>query len=107
MRRRNDRAPAKEASQCILYELLACGIKGRGRLVEQDDRRIAKKRPRDRQTLALPAREFKPSFADDRLEPFRKLPDELGAVGRFGGGIDLVVGGVRPAIPQVLQDRAM
>ena len=107
MRRRNDRAPAKEASQCILYELLACGIKGRGRLVQQDDRRIAKKRPCDRQTLALPAREFKPPFADDGLESFRKPQDELGAVRRFGGGIDLGVGGVRSAIPQVLQDRAM
>src|SRR5436305_1254636 len=102
MRRRNDRAPAKEASQCILYELLACGIKGRGRLVQQDDRRIAKKRPCDRQTLALPAREFKPPFADDGLESFRKPPDELGAVRRFGGGIDLGVGAGRSAAGQLV-----
>ena len=51
----------------ILHQPLGFGIERRGRLVEQDDRRVLDQRARDRDALALPARELQPVLADRRV----------------------------------------
>ena len=47
--------------------MLGFGIERRGRLVEQDQRRILDQRARDRDALALAARKAQPALADQRV----------------------------------------
>ena len=72
----HDRRPALHQRFQALHDLgLARSVETRRRLVEDEDRRIAKDRPRDRDPLSLPAR-----------EPDAALP-ELGVV-PVGQGLD-------------------
>ena len=55
MRHHNGGAPAHERGKGVLHELLAFGIERARRFVEHGHRAIGQKRPRDRDTLTLPA----------------------------------------------------
>ena len=48
--------PARQPLHRLLHRALALGVERARRLVEQQDRRVAQDRPRDRQPLALAAR---------------------------------------------------
>ena len=77
-----------------------------GRLVENQDRRVANDRARDRDALALTAGQRHAALADHRGVAVRHLDDELVRVGQFGGAdrvFDLRVG---LAVGDVLPDRA-
>ena len=53
------------------------GVQGRGRLVQDDDRRVPQDRPGDRDPLPLPAGQVRAALADVRVEPVRQPGGEL------------------------------
>ena len=53
----------------LLDQPLAFRVERAGRFVEQQDRRIAQQGPRNRQALALPAREPRPALSQKGVEP--------------------------------------
>ena len=88
-----------------LHQRLALGIERGGRLVEQEQRRVAQDRARDRDALALAAGERDAALADRRLETLRQAVDEFGRQRKLGGALDLGVARVRPAEADVVGDR--
>ena len=91
----------------LLDERLALGVHRGERLVEHEDRRIAQERARDRDTLALAAREADPPLADDGGVALGQPRDELVGVGGARGGLELGRRRVGLAHPQVLLDGAV
>ena len=65
------RAVEHQRGQRVLHQPLRLGIERRGRLVEDQDRRVLQQRPRNRQPLALPAREPLAALADRGLVAVR------------------------------------
>ena len=70
---------------------LGFGVERRGRLVEQQDRRVLQHRARDRDALPLPAREPHAVLADQRVVALRQFADEAVGGGGSRGGLDLGV----------------
>lgn len=66
-------------------------------LVRNEDLRLLQERPRDREPLALPARELSTARTDLRVKAARERVDEA-AVGEAGGLLDLGAGGRRAAV---------
>ena len=91
------------ASRIISSEF---AVERRGGLVEQQQRRVLEERARDGDALALAAGEFHAALADDGAHAGRQLFDEV-AARRDRSFEHLVVGRVRPAVADVLHDRAM
>src|ERR1044072_6186659 len=52
--------------QPLLHGALGGAVERRGRLVEEDDRSVLEKRPRDRDALLLPAGKLLPLLSDRR-----------------------------------------
>jgi hypothetical protein len=63
------RASLHQPLERLLHQPLAFGVERAGRLVEQQDRRVAQQRAGDRDALALPAREPRPALAEEGVEP--------------------------------------
>ena len=61
------------------------GVKGRGGLVENQDRRVLQDRPGDGDPLAFAAGEPGAAFADDGIETLRQIVDEIEGMGRLRG----------------------
>ena len=59
--------PLQSSAMRLLHVALGFGIERRGRLVEQDDRRILDQRARDGDALALAAGELQAVLADRRV----------------------------------------
>src|SRR5437870_779911 len=74
-----------EAIDRLLHQALRLGVEGAGRLVEDQDRRVAQQGPRDRDALALPAGEPRAPLAQQRVVSLRKLGDELVRVRGLAG----------------------
>ena len=70
--------------QVLLDDLLALGVERRGRLVEDQDPRIADQRAGDGDALALAARQVGAALLDDRVVAVRELEDELVRAGKLG-----------------------
>ena len=70
-------AVAREALEGGAYGGLADGIQMRGGLVEDQHGRVLEERARDRDALALAARELRAPLADDRVEPIGQGPHQL------------------------------
>src|SRR5262249_14979831 len=68
MRDRDQGAPVHQLAQRIADRLLAIGVERRGRLVEQQDRRVLEEGAGDGDALALPARELDAAVADEGVE---------------------------------------
>src|SRR5688572_31289374 len=102
MRDDDGRAVAHQPLERLLYQSLALRIERARRLVEQQDRRVAQDRTRDRDPLTLTPGEPRAALAKERVVAVRKPSNEL--VGRGGdrGRLDLRVGGAWPAIADVL-----
>ena len=84
------------------------GLGGRvdrgGRVVEDQDPRIGKQRPGDRDSLALAPRERQPALADHGVVARRQLADEAVGLGPASGELDLLAGRARAGIGDVVGD---
>src|SRR4051812_32544740 len=81
------------------------GIQRRGRLVEDQDRRVLDQGAGDGDALALAYRKKPSPLAYNRVISLWETADEVVSVGRPGGRLDLGVGCSRPAIGDVGPDR--
>ena len=98
------RAVLHERAQGGVDLLLDVDVDGAGGVVEDQDRRVDQQGPRDGDALALPARERVAPLADHGVVAVGERADELVGVGGDGGGVDLLVGGVGPAVGDVVAD---
>src|SRR5262245_33911867 len=89
----------------VLDLALRFAVEGSGRLVEQDDRRVLDQRARDRDALALPARQLQPVLTDRRVVSSRKAHDEIVGIGGPGGRNDRLFGCAPPAERDVFANR--
>ena len=104
--RDRDRRPSLgEPVERLLHEPLGLGVERARRLVEHEDRRVAQDRPRDRDPLLLAAGEAVAALADDGVVALGQRRDHVVDARRLGGGLDLLVGGVRLREAQVLAHR--
>src|SRR5687767_13609607 len=71
-----DRAPLEQAIDRLLDQALRLGIEGRGRFIENENRRIDEERTRDRNALPLPAGQAGSALTQERVVSLRKLADE-------------------------------
>jgi hypothetical protein len=70
--RDHQRRPVQgQARQRLLDQTLGLGVDRRGRLVQDQDRRVLQERPRDREPLLLAARQPHAPLADHRVVPAR------------------------------------
>ena len=76
--------------QRLLDQPLRLGIEGRGRLVEDQDRRVLEQRAGDRQPLPLAAGQPLSALADRRLVAFGLRGNEVMRVGGARRGLDLL-----------------
>ena len=106
VRDRDHGAAAHQPAERLADRFLGFAVERGGRLVEQQDRRILQERARDGDALALAAGQFHAAVADHGRQPFRQGLDEI-AARRDRRAQHLVVGRLRPAVADVLQDRAM
>ena len=97
--------PDHQPLERVLHQPLRFGVERRGRLVEQQQRRVAQQRARDREALALAAREARAAFAHEGVEPLRQRAQEVGGVGRLGRRPDRVVVGIPAAVAQIVARR--
>ena len=67
MRDHDRGAPLAQFGDRLLHVALGFGVERRGRLVEQDDRRVLDQRARDRDALALAAGKLQAVLADRRV----------------------------------------
>ena len=106
--RQNERGTSgHEPIDRVLNDCFVLGIDRGQRLVENENRRVAKERPRDRQPLPLAARQPQSALADDRRIALRQRGNEVVRVGGARRGDDLRPSGVELAEPQIVLDRAM
>ena len=75
--------PFADRAHVVLDDALAFVIERAGRLIEDQDARIADEGARDRDALALAAREPAAPLADDRVIALRQLEDELVGAGEL------------------------
>ena len=85
---------------------LAFGVERRGRFVEQQQRRIAQDRARDRDPLPLSARERNAALANLRFHSCRQRRDKRSGMRVLGCARDLGVGRIRPAEANIVAHRA-
>src|SRR6476620_9960686 len=71
------RTPVPQRVQPFLDQRLALAVQARRRFVEQEDRGICEKCPRDRDTLALSSRQLHATLADYGLVAVGHSLDEL------------------------------
>ena len=108
----DDGAALHETVELLLDDRLHFGIERRGRLVEDEDRRVLENEAGDGDALALAARELDAALADQRVVAgaatlIDQVRDEIAGLGAAGGFGDLVVGGLGPAIADVVANGAM
>ena len=72
-----------------LHQAFVLGIERRGCLVEDENRRVAQRRPGNRDSLLLSAREFAVLAADDGIVSVGEGGDEVMRGSGSRGGLDL------------------
>ena len=80
-----------QSFQRLLHQRLALGVERGGRLVEQQQRRLAQDRARNRDALALAAGKRDAALADRRIEALRHARDEFGGARSLRRPLDLGV----------------
>ena len=96
--RDHERRPAlHHLAQPALYRRLGARVDGGRGVVEDQDPRVRDQRSRDRDALALAARERHPALADDRVVAVGQPRDEVVRLGSPRGLLDLVLRRVRAA----------
>ena len=99
-------APAQQALDGVLDELLGAGVDGAGGLVQHEDARIAQHGAGEGDQLLFAGGEAVAALADvGEVAAVELVYDGVGGDG-LGGGADLLVGGVQAAVADVVHDRA-
>src|SRR5919205_505517 len=88
-----------------LHGALGLGVQRAGRLVEDEHRRVAQDRPRDRDALLLAAREPVAALADHGVVAVGQRGDERVDLRRARRGLELLVARVGLGEAQVVADR--
>ncbi len=101
-RSRSSSCPSASRSSASCTAPLGLGVERGGGLVEDEDGRVAQDRPRDRDPLALAAREAVAALADDRVVTLGKIRDQLVDLRGACGLLDLLVGRVRMGEAEVV-----
>src|SRR5271166_26134 len=96
-----------ERPQSVLDRLLGFRIERRGRLIEQDNRRVLEEGAGDRDALALTAGKLHAALAAGRVVSVFETHDEVVRIGRLGRGDDLLLAGARPAHRDIFADRSL
>ena len=96
------RPPGHHLAQRDLDRLLGRRVDRRRRVVEDQDPRVAQQRARDRDPLALAARERQPALADARVVARRQLGDEAGRLRALRRPLDLLARRLRAPVGDVL-----
>lgn len=86
--------------------LFCAGIDGTGRFVQDQDGRIRQDRPGNGQKLPLPLAEIAPVFRKDGVVAIRQADDEGMGVGQFCRLFHFGVGGIKPAVADILLYRS-
>ena len=107
MRDSDDGPAAHQAVERLPNGLFRIAVERRGRLVQEKNGRIFEERARNTDALALTGRQFHTAVAHDGRRAIRQSLDELLAIRRDDRLEHLGIGGVRPAIADVLHDRAV
>src|ERR1700730_3813744 len=102
----DDRAVAGDGREVLLDDVFALGIERTGGFVEYQHRRIVNEGARDRQALALPARQIGRALLEHRRVALRQPLDEFVRAGELGGTDDFVQRGGRLGHRDVLAHRA-
>ncbi len=101
------RAALHQPVQRPQHPVRRAGVEGRGRLVEHQHRGVAEQSPRDGDPLGLAAGEPPAALADAGVVPVRQQGDEPVGVRGDGGRPDGLLGGLGPAVGDVVADRAV
>jgi hypothetical protein len=102
----DDRAAARDRGEVLLDDRFALGVERARRLVEDQHRRVVDEGARDRQALALAARQVGRAFLKDCRIALRQPPDEFVRAGELGDPDDFVQRGGRLSHRDVLAHRA-
>src|SRR5687767_2415355 len=78
-------AALADVAHVALDRLLGFEVEGAGRLIEDQDARVGDQSARDRDALALAARERAAALADHGIVAFRQLQNEVVRAGELGG----------------------
>ena len=98
---------ARHAGERALDGGLGLVVDRGGGLVEHEDGGVAQDGAGDGEALALAAGELLAALADDRVVAVGQGADEGVGLGEGGGPHHVGVGGVGPAVGEVLADRAL
>src|SRR5579871_4594067 len=90
------RTVAHQRRECVAHLRLADRVEMRGRLVENQGRRVFQKSARDRDPLALAARQLYAALADPGVEPVGQARDKIGERRLFEREPDLGLVGLGP-----------
>ena len=105
--RDDDRRPVlRQPLERSLYVPLTLVVERRGRLIQDQDARIFQKDARNGDALLLPAGKTRAAFADRRVVTELQALDKIMDIRVLCGGDDLLVGGARLSISDVVADRA-
>ena len=101
------RAVFHEVVERLLDQALGGGVHARGRLVENQDRRVFQEGAGDREALLLADAEFHPALAELRVETLGETPDEILGVRSAEGLPHFLLGGFGLADAEVLGSGAV
>ena len=96
--------PAHKKTQGFVQLPFGDGVQPGSWLVENQDRRIPQECASEGDTLLLAAGEVSAAFIEQGLVSAGQFHDEFVSLSSFSGGHNLVKGGVRPSIGDVLPD---
>ena len=94
-------AALRELVECLLNRVFGLRVERARRLVQDEDRRVAKDRASDRDALLLTAREAVAALADNGVVALRQRSDQVIDARRPRCGLDLLVGRLRPSEAEV------
>ena len=91
--------------ECILHQPLAFGVERAGRLVKQQDRRIAQQGTGNGDALSLPARKPRATLTQIGIKPLWQIAQEITCIGLLGCSPDRGIFGEPIAITQIVACR--
>ena len=107
MRDHDRRAAHDQPLHCLLDKRLRFGVEARGRLVQNQNRRICQKSTGQRYPLAFPTRELDPALTDQGGVALRLANDEVVRIGQLRGTLDLRHRRFRTRVGDVFRQRTM
>ena len=92
--------------QGSLHHFFALRVERAGGFVQQQKRRVLQNSPRNRDALALPARQAHAPVTQIGVKTLGQFADELLRISRFGGSVHILQTGVGSAVADVLDHGA-